>query len=104
MKQRGICCLIISGSSAERYCHSLHTKKLIFEYDFANRHIESQSHKTSKRPGRSQTHLNKKGEKDDEFLKVVKRIRSKAAKNPPTLEEITKVVERVRSKRYALKK
>lgn len=46
----------------------------------------------------------KKGEKDDEFLKVVKRIRSKAAKNPPTLEEITKVVERVRSKRYAFKK
>lgn len=45
-----------------------------------------------------------KKDEEDGFLKVVKRIRSKAAKNPPTLEEITKVVERVRSKRYALKK
>jgi hypothetical protein len=38
------------------------------------------------------------------FLEVVKRIRSKAAKNPPSLDEITKEVEAVRSKRYAKKK
>jgi hypothetical protein len=38
---------------------------------------------------------------DDSFLAVVKRLRKKAASNPPTLDEITKEVERVRSKRYA---
>ena len=45
-----------------------------------------------------------KKDEEDGFLKVVKRLRAKAAKNPPSLEEITKVVESVRSKRYALKK
>jgi hypothetical protein len=34
------------------------------------------------------------------YLKLLKRIRSKA-KNGPTLEEITEEVERVRSKNYA---
>ena len=41
---------------------------------------------------------------DDTFLKVVDRIRKKAASNPPSLEEITKEVESVRAKRYAQKK
>ena len=41
---------------------------------------------------------------DDGFLKVVKRLRTKAAKNPPSLEESTKAVESVRSQRYAKKK
>ena len=41
---------------------------------------------------------------EDGFLKMVKRLRTKAAKNPPSLEEITKAVESVRSKRYAKKK
>lgn len=40
----------------------------------------------------------------DGFLEVVKRIRTKAAKNPPSLEEITQAVESVRAKRYAKKK
>ena len=40
---------------------------------------------------------------DDPFLRVVKRLRKKAASKPPTLEEITKEVESVRSKRYASK-
>ncbi len=39
--------------------------------------------------------------KDDSFLKVVKKLRKKAEKNPPSLEEITKEVELVRAKRYA---
>jgi len=38
---------------------------------------------------------------DDGFLKVVKSLRKKAEKTPPTLEEITKEVELVRTKRYA---
>lgn len=41
---------------------------------------------------------------EDNFLKVVNRLRSKASDNPPSLEEITKEVEAVRSKRYAKKK
>lgn len=41
---------------------------------------------------------------DDGFLKVVKRLRIKASKNPPSFDEITKAVESVRSKRYAGKK
>ena len=41
---------------------------------------------------------------NDSFLKVVKRLRKKAAINKPTLEEITREVEIVRSKRYAGKK
>ncbi len=38
------------------------------------------------------------------FMDVVKRIRSKAAKYPITLDEITQEVEEVRTKRYGLKK
>jgi hypothetical protein len=38
---------------------------------------------------------------EDDFLKVVQRIRSKGKKKPLTLEEITKEVETVRAKRYA---
>lgn len=38
---------------------------------------------------------------DDGFLKVIKRIRSKAKNNPVSFEEITKEVELVRAKRYA---
>ncbi len=41
---------------------------------------------------------------EDGFLKVVNRLRAKAADNPPSLEDITKEVESVRSKRYAKKK
>jgi hypothetical protein len=37
----------------------------------------------------------------DPFLATVKRLRRKAASNPPSLDEITKEVETVRSKRYA---
>jgi len=44
-----------------------------------------------------------KASNDDPFLTVVRRLRKKAAANPPTLEEITKEVEAVRSKRYANK-
>jgi hypothetical protein len=40
----------------------------------------------------------------DGFMSVVKRIRTKAAKYPITLEEITQEVEEVRMKRYDLKK
>ena len=41
---------------------------------------------------------------NDSFLKVVKRLRKKAATTKtPTLEEITKEVESVRAKRYATK-
>jgi hypothetical protein len=40
----------------------------------------------------------------DGFMSVVKRIRTKAAKYPITLEEITQEVEEVRMKRYGLKK
>ena len=45
----------------------------------------------------------KPSEKDG-FSKVVKKLRSNAAKNPPSLDEITKEVEAVRSKRHAAKK
>jgi hypothetical protein len=41
---------------------------------------------------------------EDGFMKVVKKLRAKAAKNPPSLDEITKEVEAVRSRRYAAKK
>lgn len=37
----------------------------------------------------------------DPFMTVVKRLRKKAARKPPTFEAITKEVEIVRSKRYA---
>ena len=43
-------------------------------------------------------------QKEDGFLKVVKKLRAKASPNPPSLEEITKAVESVRSKRYAKQK
>ena len=39
--------------------------------------------------------------KNDGFLKAIKRIRGKAGKNAPSLEEITKEIESIRSKRYA---
>jgi hypothetical protein len=38
------------------------------------------------------------------FMDVVKRIRSKAAKYPINLDEITQEVEEARMKRYGLKK
>lgn len=38
---------------------------------------------------------------NDSFLKIVKRIRTKAKNNPPSLDDITKEVESVRAKRYA---
>lgn len=40
----------------------------------------------------------------DNFMQVVKRLRSKAANNPPSMEEITKEVEAVRAKRYGKNK
>jgi len=39
--------------------------------------------------------------KNEGFLKAIKKIRRKAEKNAPSLEEITKEVELARSKRYA---
>lgn len=39
--------------------------------------------------------------KNDNFLKVVKKLREKGKKSPVSLEEITKEVESVRAKRYA---
>ncbi len=41
---------------------------------------------------------------DDNFLKTINKLRSKAADNPPSLDEITKEVEAVRAKRYAKNK
>jgi len=41
---------------------------------------------------------------EDSFLKVVMRLRKKAAKSPPSLEEITEEVELVRAKRYGKEK
>ncbi len=41
---------------------------------------------------------------DENFLKVVNRLRTKAKNNPPSLEDITKEVELVRAKRYAKSK
>jgi len=40
---------------------------------------------------------------DNNFLKVINKLRSKVAANPPSLEDITKEVEAVRAKRYAKK-
>ena len=45
-----------------------------------------------------------KGTKEDEFLKIIKKFRTKAGSNPPSMEEITTEVELVRAKRYAKKK
>ena len=44
------------------------------------------------------------GVKDDGFLKIIKKLRAKAATKPLTLEEITKEVESVRAKRYVKEK
>ena len=41
---------------------------------------------------------------ENNFLKVVNRLRTKAADNPPSMDEITKEVEAVRAKRYAKNK
>lgn len=41
---------------------------------------------------------------EDNFLNAINKLRSKAADNPPSLEEITKEVEAVRAKRYARSK
>lgn len=41
---------------------------------------------------------------EDEFLKIVNRLREKAAENAPSLEEITAEVEAVRAERYANQK
>lgn len=41
---------------------------------------------------------------NDNFMQVVKKLRKKAAKNPPSLQDITKEVELVRLKRYAKEK
>ena len=42
-----------------------------------------------------------KSEDADKFLRVVRKLRTKAKLNPPTLDEITKEVERVRARKYA---
>ncbi len=42
--------------------------------------------------------------RDDNFLKAVNRLRTKAKKNPPSLKDITKEVEIVRARRYAKEK
>ena len=42
--------------------------------------------------------------KKDGFLKIIKKLRTKASANPPSLDEITKEVESVRSKKYAKEK
>lgn len=41
---------------------------------------------------------------EDNFENILKRLREKAASNPPTLDEITEEVEIVRSQRYESKK
>jgi hypothetical protein len=41
---------------------------------------------------------------DDDFMKVVERLRKRASRNPPSLTEITKEVESIRAKRHAGKK
>ncbi|MBN8720281.1 hypothetical protein [Asinibacterium sp. OR53] len=41
---------------------------------------------------------------DDGFLAIVKKIRKKAHKTVPSLEDITKEVESVRAKQYAKQK
>lgn len=45
-----------------------------------------------------------RNEKDNEFLKVVSKLRKKASYDNPSLDIITKEVELVRKKRYAEKK
>ena len=41
---------------------------------------------------------------EDSFLKLLNKLRAKAKKNPPSMEEITKEVETVRASRYAKSK
>jgi hypothetical protein len=41
---------------------------------------------------------------EENFENILKKLREKAASNPPTLEEITEEVEIVRSQRYESKK
>ncbi|MHB8260774.1 MAG: hypothetical protein ACYDCN_10235 [Bacteroidia bacterium] len=41
---------------------------------------------------------------NDGFLTLIKKLRAKAKKHPPTLEEITKEVEIVRASRYVKSK
>lgn len=41
---------------------------------------------------------------EDNFLKVLGKLRSKAVSNQPSLDEITKEVEAVRTKRYGRNK
>lgn len=41
---------------------------------------------------------------EDSFLKVINKLRSNAADNPPSLDNITKEVETVRAKRYGKNK
>lgn len=41
---------------------------------------------------------------NDGFLRLLKKLRTKAKNNPPSLEEITKEVESVRANRYAKSK
>jgi hypothetical protein len=43
-------------------------------------------------------------EQENNFMKVVGKLRKKASSDKPSLEMITKEVEHVRSKRYAQKK
>lgn len=45
-----------------------------------------------------------KDKQEDAFMKVVAKLRKKAAIDTPTLDQITKEVELVRAKRYADKK
>lgn len=45
-----------------------------------------------------------KEKQEDEFMKVVSKLRKKASSETPNLDEITKEVEFVRDKRYAKKK
>jgi hypothetical protein len=45
-----------------------------------------------------------KSSRNDSFLKTVKKLRKKAQKNSPSLNDITKEVEIVRAKRYAKEK
>lgn len=42
--------------------------------------------------------------KEDNFLKVINRLRTKALGNPPSLQDITKEVESVRANSYAKSK
>jgi secreted protein with Ig-like and vWFA domain len=41
---------------------------------------------------------------EDNFLKIVRKLRKKAEKFPPSLDDITKEVELIRAKRYAKEK